>query len=367
MHKCAVEMQKVDLVLNSQMPSIMLVDDDPIFRRMISAFLVSQHYEVLEAKNGLEALKLLRDHVPDLIVCDINMPIMSGIELVEEVSWQFPMLPIIVVSATEDMSDVARVLRFGIKDFLTKPITHLQHFSSAIYTSLEESKLNSSFSRDFSSQWFNIDESGEMPEERELYWHLNHLKEHEVTARDLLHALQPQRDTRQGHWLCSYHILQPSEAMPLVFDYSWLMEGRFAFYLVDSSSGDDNGVGTALLVRALFNDFIRSRKHSHSDLKDLAEQLEKGISCTDCAGPINALFGIADMVDGNLSILPAGLKSNWMAEGRNQAIESGIELGQGCVKNFVTSDLSMKKGGDLVLSELGFRSFKLTIKNLTCA
>lgn len=276
MHKCAVEMQKVDLVLNSQMPSIMLVDDDPIFRRMISAFLVSQHYEVLEAKNGLEALKLLRDHVPDLIVCDINMPIMSGIELVEEVSWQFPMLPIIVVSATEDMSDVARVLRFGIKDFLTKPITHLQHFSSAIYTSLEESKLNSSFSRDFSSQWFNIDESGEMPEERELYWHLNHLKEHEVTARDLLHALQPQRDTRQGHWLCSYHILQPSEAMPLVFDYSWLMEGRFAFYLVDSSSGDDNGVGTALLVRALFNDFIRSRKHSHSDLKDLAEQLEKG-------------------------------------------------------------------------------------------
>lgn len=73
------------------------------------------------------------------------------------------------------------------------------------------------------------------------------------------------------------------------------------------------------------------------------------------------------MVDGNLSILPAGLKSNWMAEGGNQAIESGIELGKGCVKNFVTSDLSMKKGGDLVLSELGFRSFKLTIKNLTCA
>lgn len=43
--------------------------------------------------------------------------------------------------------------------------------------------------------------------------------------------------------------------MPLVFDYAWLMDGRFAFYLLDSSDGGDNGVGSALLVRALFNDF----------------------------------------------------------------------------------------------------------------
>ncbi|MBD1574932.1 MULTISPECIES: response regulator [Vibrio] len=370
MHKSSMTIPQVDSAVNRDMQSIMLVDDDPIFRTMMATFLSTKNYQVVEASNGLEALQLLRDHVPDLIVCDLDMPIMSGIELVEEVSWQFPMLPMIVVSATEDMRDVAKVLRFGIKDFLTKPISQLQNFASAIHTSLEESKTNPSFSRDFSSQWFNINESGDMPEEKELYWHLNHLKEHDVTARDLLQALQPPRDTQQGRWRCSYHILQPAEAMPLVFDYSWLMEGRFAFYLVDAASGEDNGVATSLLIRALFNDFIRTRKQSHSDLKDLAELLEKGISCTDCAEPIKALFGIADMVDGSLSILPAGLESHWYvaddATGKNQAIETGIELGKGCVKNFVTSDLPMRRGGDLVLSDLGFRSFKLTIKNLTC-
>lgn len=364
MHNSTSQVQRVHLALGSSMQTIMLVDDDPIFRSMISSYLQKLDFDVMEAGDGLEALQLLRDHVPDLIICDLNMPIMSGIELVEEVSWQFPMLPMIVVSATEDMSDVARVLRFGIKDFLTKPITKLDHFTDAIKTTLDESQNNPSVVRDFSSQWFRVDSFGVVAEETELYWHLNHLKDNTVTARDLLHALQPERDTQQGDWKCSYLILQSSENMPLVFDYSWLMDGRFAFYLVDSSAGGDNGVGTALLVRALFNDFLRTRKRCHSDLKDLAEAIEKGIGCIQCADPIPAIFGIADMVEGTISILPAGITSNWMQQGKNQAIEMGIKLGEGCTKNFVTSDLPMKKGGELVLSELGVRSFKLSIKNI---
>lgn len=365
MHKLVSYMQSPDAGLSNAMQTIMLVDDDPVFRSMMATYLRQLNYEVAEAADGLEALKLLRQHVPDLMICDLNMPIMTGIELVEEVSWQFPMLPMIVVSATEDMADVAKVLRFGIKDFLTKPITRLEHFTSAIQSTLAESHANPSVVRDFSSQWFQLDHSGQIDQEKELYWHLNHLKDNVVTSRDLLQALQPERDTQQGGWKCSYLVLQPSEMMPLVFDYAWLMDGRFAFYLLDSSDGGDNGVGSALLVRALFNDFLRTRKRCHSDLKDLADAVEKGISCTQCSAPINALFGIADMVEGSISILPAGLKSRWTHAGGAQVIEKGIKLGEGCTGNFMTSDLPMKQGGELVLSEIGVRSFKLMITNLS--
>lgn len=364
MRNTTLEAQVANLALGSSMHTIMLVDDDPIFKSMTSSYLKTLHFEVIEAENGLEALTMLRDQVPDLMICDLNMPIMSGIELVEEVSWQFPMLPIIVISATDDISEVAGVLRFGIKDFLTKPISNLDNFADAIKTTIEESKNNPNVVRDFSSQWFRVDQTGSIAEEKELYWHLNHLKENAVTARDLLHALQPERDTHQGGWRCSYLSLQSSEDMPLVYDYAWLMDGRFAFYLVDSAAGGENGVGTSLLVRALFNDFLRAGKRCHSDLKDLAEMIEKGISCTQCADPIPAVFGIADMVEGTMSILPAGLKSNWLQQDTNQSIEPGIKLGDGCTKNFITSDLPMKKGGDLMISELGVRSFKLSIKNL---
>lgn len=79
---------------------IMLVDDDPIFRRVTGGYLSAQGYEVLEAENGLDGLKKLRSAEPDLILCDLAMPVLDGIEFVEEVSLEYPSLPLIVVSAT---------------------------------------------------------------------------------------------------------------------------------------------------------------------------------------------------------------------------------------------------------------------------
>lgn len=138
---------------------------------------------------------------------------------------------------------------------------------------------------------------GRDPEDQELHWHLNYLQDNPSAAKDLLHALLPEKDTRQGSWRCSYRLLQSTEMMPLVFDYAWMMNGQFAFYLVDSSSSDNGGSATTLLVRALFHDYIRNRKDFNVDLKDIAEILEKGIRCSKCSTPVNALFGVADLAE----------------------------------------------------------------------
>ncbi len=87
---------------------------------------------MIEAENGLDGLRNLRDHEPDLILCDLSMPVLNGIEFVEEVSSSYPSLPLVVVSATEEMADVAKALRFGIKDFLPKPIINHSFLASAI-------------------------------------------------------------------------------------------------------------------------------------------------------------------------------------------------------------------------------------------
>lgn len=65
---------------------ILLVDDDPVFRRMTKGYLQKYGYQVIEAENGLDGLRKLRDHEPDLILCDLSMPVLNGIEFVEEVS-----------------------------------------------------------------------------------------------------------------------------------------------------------------------------------------------------------------------------------------------------------------------------------------
>ncbi|MDV6251589.1 response regulator [Vibrio sp. EA2] len=340
---------------------IMLVDDDAIFRNVTNAYLESQGFEVVEAENGLDALQQLRERQPDLVLCDLSMPLLDGVEFVEEVSMEYPSLPLIVVSGTDEMSDVAKALRFGIKDFLPKPIGNYKHLSQAIDNTLEDCDSHFSEQRDFSSQWFRVDDGGEIPDEQELHWHLEYLQQNPNAARDLLHALLPDKDASQGDWRCSYRLLQSTDVMPLVFDYRWLMNGQFAFYLVDSASQDKCGVGTTLLIRALFDDYLRNLKSFSADLKDIAGILEKGIECSECAGPINAVFGIADLASSTVSILPAGLDSQWSNGVSNQHIAAGNSLGDGSLKNFITRDLPLSTTGQLSIGCLGSSSFSLNI------
>lgn len=340
---------------------IMLVDDDPIFRHITSGYLASQGYQVLEAENGLDGLRKLKDAEPDLIVCDLAMPVLNGIEFVEEVSLEYPSMPLIVVSATDEMSDVAKALRFGIKDFLPKPIGNHQHLGCAIESTLEDSFSRLADQRDFSTQWFRIDDDGDVPEEQELHWHLEYLQDNPNAARDLLHALLPDKDTSQGSWKCSYRLLQSADVMPLVFDYAWLMNGQFAFYLVDSNNYHENGVASTLLVRALFHDYLRNLKSFSADLKNMAEILEKGIECAKSANSVKALFGIADLSEGTVSLLPAGLDCQWSNGYINQHIAPGVNLGENCLKNFITKDLPINSACQLSSNRLGSSSFKLDI------
>ncbi|PMH40580.1 two-component system response regulator [Vibrio sp. 10N.286.49.B3] len=346
--------------------SILLVDDDPIFRNMITSVLRVQGYDVIEAEHGLDGLAKLRTSDPDIVLCDLSMPVLNGIEFVEEASLQYPYLPLIVVSATEDMSQVAKALRLGIKDFLPKPISDFNYLDCAIKNTLKEAEHHLADQRDFSSQWFNVEEGGELPEEQELHWHLDYLQDNPEMAKELLSALLPEKEAYQGSWKCSYRLLQSADNMPIVFDYSWLINGQLAFYLVDSASTvDGDGTATTLLIRALFDDYIRNLKYLTPDLKQLAEVVERGIDCSDSAVPIDALFGVADFTSGSVSILPAGLKSTWLTAVKNQHIAAGSRLGQQCIKNFMTQELDLRSGGQVIMNQVEGSRFSLEITNTT--
>ncbi len=339
---------------------IMVVDDDPIFRRMTRAFLEQLNYAVVEAENGLQALQSLRECAPDLIICDLSMPILNGIEFVEEMNLEYPSLPAIVVSATDDMSEVAKVLRFGIKDFLPKPITNYQHLAQAIENTLQENSCQNCYNRDFSSQWFRVD-GGEMPDEQELHWHLEYLENHPGAARSLLTALLPDKDAKQGDWRCNYRLLQSADIMPVVFDYHWLMNGQFLFYLVNSGASSRGAIATTLLIRALFDDYLRMYRGPNVDLKDILELIEKGVRHSNDTAPVTALFGLADMSSATVDILPAGLECHWDNGSDRHHIEAGNWLGDGSRKNFITSDLSIETTGQLTVNSVDSVNFALQL------
>jgi CheY-like chemotaxis protein len=77
---------------------VLIVDDEPDIREVTSAMLAEDGYEVLTARDGQEALEILPQFRPDLVVTDLRMPRLSGFELLKVVRERFPRLPVIAVS-----------------------------------------------------------------------------------------------------------------------------------------------------------------------------------------------------------------------------------------------------------------------------
>ena len=105
---------------------ILVVDDVPDNVDILQMRLESQGYEVSTAGNGVEALAKTRELLPDLVLLDIMMPEMDGIETVKQLKSDasLPFIPVILVTAKADDKDVITGLESGGDDYLTKPVDH---------------------------------------------------------------------------------------------------------------------------------------------------------------------------------------------------------------------------------------------------
>ncbi len=102
---------------------ILVVDDDPLSREFLTAAVTALGYETANAAGGREALESLSARPADLVLTDLRMPGMDGIQLVAELARSFPGLPAIVVTAHGTLETAIEAMRRGAADFLLKPCT----------------------------------------------------------------------------------------------------------------------------------------------------------------------------------------------------------------------------------------------------
>ena len=100
--------------------TILVVDDEPQLRRAMKATLTDLGYSVIESKSGEEALEVLRRDTPDLILLDLNMPGIGGLETCRAIR-ETSDVPIIVLSVRDTERDKVQVLDAGADDYVTKP------------------------------------------------------------------------------------------------------------------------------------------------------------------------------------------------------------------------------------------------------
>jgi class 3 adenylate cyclase len=105
-------------------PRILVVDDNPANVDILQARLVANGYEILTASDGEQALQAIREHQPDLVLLDVMMPKLDGIEVCRRVRADpsIPFVPIILVTAKSEPKDVVAALEAGGDEYLTKPV-----------------------------------------------------------------------------------------------------------------------------------------------------------------------------------------------------------------------------------------------------
>lgn len=101
--------------------TIMVVDDDEKITALIKRSLVFEGYAVMTASNGAEALKLILQEEPDLIILDVMMPALDGWEVVRRIREGGLALPVLMLTARDEVQDRVKGLELGADDYLVKP------------------------------------------------------------------------------------------------------------------------------------------------------------------------------------------------------------------------------------------------------
>ena len=136
---------------------ILIVDDEAGVRELLGDALRIAGFETATASDGMSALTAIRNKKPDLLIIDINMPLMDGFELVERLRSTGDNTPALMLSARADRVDVTRGLTLGADDYVTKPFG-LEELLLRVKAILRRSQISSSVNSDLRCGPIKIDE-----------------------------------------------------------------------------------------------------------------------------------------------------------------------------------------------------------------
>ncbi|MFP1738149.1 two-component system response regulator RssB [Lonsdalea quercina] len=294
---------------------ILIVEDEAVFRSVLAGYLTSLGATVIEADNGQNAFEMITHQQPDLIICDLNMPTMGGFEFVDRFRQQNTDTPILVISATSHMADVAKILRLGVQDVLLKPVND--------YNRLRETVMSCLYPDMFTSQVSEVDK---------LMHDMESLNQCPADANKLLEQLQPPVNQTIAQCRINYRQLTVADHPGLVLDIVALSKDELAFYCLDvTQAAHNNGVVAALLLRALFNGLLRehlaNQQRKQPELSMLLRQVNQLLRHAGLKGEFPLLVGYYHHSVKKLILISAGLHATLSVKENQLMLHSGIPLG----------------------------------------
>ena len=275
---------------------LLLIDDDEVVRASLAAYLEDSGFQVLQAGNGLQGLEVFEREQPDLIICDLRMPQIDGLELIRRISQINSEMPVIVVSGAGVMSDAVEALRLGAADYLIKPLEDLAVLEHSVHRALDRSCLR------LENQRYR--EKLEAAN-RELQASLHLLQEDQNAGRQVQMNMLPTTPW-EADGLHFAHQIIPSLYLSGDFaDYFRVDEHRVAFYLADvSGHGASSAFVTVLLkfmTTRLLYEWRRNGVLPEFKPSDVLGHINRGLINCKLGKHVTMLGGVIDLQSSQLT------------------------------------------------------------------
>ncbi|MFO1420364.1 MAG: SpoIIE family protein phosphatase [Candidatus Competibacteraceae bacterium] len=241
--------------MNAKPARILTIDDEQLVREIITAYLEDSGFEVLQAGDGGTGIELIRTEQPDLVLCDLRMPGIDGLQVLATVSREFPDLPILVVSGMGGMSDAIQALKLGAWDYVTKPIEDMAVLEHAVDHALERARLRRE-NREHREHLEAVNE--------QLRQTVRQLQEDEAAARRIQFQLLPENDKQYRNYRFNRHLLTSQYLSGDFVDYFAIDGDHLGFYIADVSG---HGVSSAF-VTVMLKSYMGRYRELHRQNRD---------------------------------------------------------------------------------------------------
>jgi len=280
---------------------ILTIEDEPSIRNGIVAYLEDSGFTMLEANDGPSGLEIFRNEHPDVVLCDLRLPGMDGLEVLSTITAESPETPVIVVSGVSLLNYAVQALKRGAWDYVTKPIHDMAVLESAVRRGIEHAELLRQ-NREYREHLEALN--------RELTQALEQLQDDEEAGRRIQFQLLPEDNLRFANYTFRRRLYPSMYLSGDFIDYFPIDEQHVGFYMADVSghgaasafvtvmlntlviqyrdalwqSGDDTILHPQRTLQRLNRDLYRQNLEKHLTLFYGVIDLEQNTMCYGNAG-----------------------------------------------------------------------------------
>jgi serine phosphatase RsbU (regulator of sigma subunit) len=271
---------------------ILFIDDDKALLHDIREYFEDSGFIVLEAEEGQAALEVFKNEKPDAVVTDLQLPGLSGLEVLKTLTKESPNTPVVVISEPGGLDDVIQALRIGAWDYLTKPIAKLPVLEHAVCRALERSRLIEE-NRIYRLKLEQLNLA--------LKKNLDILEQDQEAGRSVQMRLLPEQGISFGDYHFSHNVAPSLYLSGDFVDYFKINDQKFGFYIADVSGHGASSAFVTVLLKSTVSQILAHYQSQQDSIilesDKVLSKLSTEIHSAKLGKYLTMIYGVVDLTE----------------------------------------------------------------------